>query len=134
MIVEAPFAASAAITALEKAEGMVELKGADPRKIPLVGIVNDRKDIDIKDLVTRFIGEGYTTLKIKLMGDPGSDIKRAKAAQEASAGKTRLRFDANGSYTPKTIIPSTWIRNMPKIRRSKARLLPDTSLLHIFLS
>ena len=70
-------------TSGQKAEGIVELGDAEPRGIPLAGMVNDGPDIDIKDLVTRFIGEGYTTLKVKLMGDPKKDVRRVKAAQEA---------------------------------------------------
>ncbi|HYC49079.1 MAG TPA: enolase C-terminal domain-like protein [Burkholderiales bacterium] len=55
----------------------------------------------LKDEIRRRLGEGYTTMKIKVGGAPvADDVKRVEAALEVVGAGDRLAVDANGAFTP----------------------------------
>jgi L-alanine-DL-glutamate epimerase-like enolase superfamily enzyme len=55
---------------------------------------------DLKDEIRRRLGEGYTTMKIKVGGAPiPEDVERIEAAIDVVGGGSRLAVDANGAFT-----------------------------------
>ncbi|MPN00852.1 L-Ala-D/L-Glu epimerase [bioreactor metagenome] len=57
----------------------------------------------VSDSVTA-IGRGFDILKLKLGGDPRSDLYRLEAVREAVGKKIILRIDANQGWSPKEAI------------------------------
>jgi L-alanine-DL-glutamate epimerase-like enolase superfamily enzyme len=54
----------------------------------------------LQDEIRRRLGEGYTTMKIKVGGAPvPEDLKRIEAALEVLQDGNRLAVDANGAFT-----------------------------------
>ena len=55
----------------------------------------------LQDEIRRRLGEGYTTMKIKVGGAPiPEDVKRIEAAIAVLGKGERLAVDANGAFTP----------------------------------
>ena len=52
----------------------------------------------------RKINEGFRTLKIKVGGDPETDIARIEAISDAIKGRAALRIDANQGWTGKQAV------------------------------
>jgi L-alanine-DL-glutamate epimerase-like enolase superfamily enzyme len=94
-----PFTATAFGTALEMIEGSPLFETAQPRSVPLVGLLDAGEAPAMETETERLLAEGYRTLKLKVGFDPASDAARVKMAQRAVRGRAGIRIDANQGYT-----------------------------------
>ena len=84
-----PFLVTAFRTALE----MPALSLDQEAHVPILGLLQDVKEVDA------LLAQGYRTLKVKVGFDPAQDARIVAAAQEAVAGRARLRIDANQGFS-----------------------------------
>ena len=98
VLADAPFTATAFITAIEMAEGHPLLAIDTPTSVPLLAGINATDPAGIEREVEAAIRAGYRTLKIKVGFDPDKDLERVRFIQRLNAGRARLRIDANQGY------------------------------------
>lgn len=94
----APFTATALTTAIEMAEGHPALQIGEPVRVPLLAGINATSRDGVATEIEAALAAGFGTLKIKVGFDVESDIERVCFIQECSAGRARLRIDANQGY------------------------------------
>lgn len=68
----------------------------------------------------RKINEGFRTLKIKVGGDPETDIARLEAISDAIEGRGTLRIDANQGWTGKQAV---WVARELRKRKIAIELM-----------
>ena len=73
--------------------------GGYRRQIPLVGYVQAKQPEDAAEAATRFVAEGYQTIKVKIGMTPASDLAIVRATREAIGRAVKLRADVNGAWT-----------------------------------
>ena len=98
-LVDAPFTATAFITAIEMAEGHPLLMIDAPASVPLLAGINATDPVGIESEIEGALRDGYRTLKIKVGFDVGHDLERVGLIQRLNAGRARLRIDANQGYS-----------------------------------
>ena len=52
----------------------------------------------IDEEMERWVGQGYTTLKVKVGKDVAADLERVRRIQECARGRVTLRLDANRAF------------------------------------
>jgi L-alanine-DL-glutamate epimerase-like enolase superfamily enzyme len=95
---DAPFTATAFISAVEMAEGHPILDVRQPEMVPLLAGINATDQAGIEREIEVALAKGYTTLKIKVGFDVASDLARVAFIQRCNRGRARLRLDANQGY------------------------------------
>ncbi|MEK7246220.1 MAG: enolase C-terminal domain-like protein, partial [Pseudomonadota bacterium] len=98
-LTDAPFTATAFITAIEMAEGHPLLAIDTPAVVPLLAGINATDPAGIERETETALRDGYRTLKIKVGFDPDKDLDRVRFIQRLNAGRARLRIDANQGYS-----------------------------------
>ena len=98
VLTDAPFTATAFITAIEMAESHPLLAIDAPAAVPLLAGINATDPAGIEREIETALRDGYHTLKIKVGFDVGKDLDRVKFIQRFNAGRARLRIDANQGY------------------------------------
>lgn len=96
---EAPFTATALITAIEMLESHPLLVLATPARVPVLGLVNGTEPQALAAEIEALLAQGFSTLKIKVGFDPEQDAKKVALIQKLNRGRARLRIDANQGYT-----------------------------------
>lgn len=96
---QAPFLATAFMTALEALEGHPLLSTDAPVRVPILGILNEAEPRALTEEIERLLGAGYRTLKVKVGFDVEPDLARVAAIQAQVAGRAQLRLDANQGYS-----------------------------------
>lgn len=97
-LADAPFTATAFITAIEMAEGHPLLAIDAPAAVPLLAGINATDPAGIEREFETALRDGYETLKIKVGFDVDTDLDRVRLIQRLNAGRARLRIDANQGY------------------------------------
>lgn len=95
----APFATTAAVTAIEMLEGHPLLQVSERTRVPLLAIVNASDPARIEAEVESSIAQGYGTLKVKVGFDPDADLQRVALIQRLTGGRARIRLDGNQGYS-----------------------------------
>jgi len=93
-----PVAATAIVTALEMLGEHRALIAEHPVQLDLLTPVGATEPGAVEREVERWIAEGFTTLKVKVGKDVAADLIRVKRIQEQSAGRVKLRLDANRGF------------------------------------
>jgi L-alanine-DL-glutamate epimerase-like enolase superfamily enzyme len=93
-----PFLTTAFRTALEMARSSPALALDAPARVPILGLLQGEDAAQLRAAVERLLALGYRTLKVKVGFDPASDAANVAIAQEAVAGRARLRIDANQGF------------------------------------
>ncbi len=97
---EQPCAATPFLTALEVISGNPLLSPpAEPRLVPLVGILQATEKEEIQREVEEFLSQAYGTIKIKVGFNAEEDTQKIRVAQEIIRGRALIRTDANQGYT-----------------------------------
>jgi L-alanine-DL-glutamate epimerase-like enolase superfamily enzyme len=93
---QAPFTATALITAIEMLEGnpVLEIRQATP--VPILGVVNAKQRMD--EEIETLLAAGFDTLKVKVGFDVEHDLAHVAAIQRTVSGRARIRLDANQGY------------------------------------
>jgi L-Ala-D/L-Glu epimerase len=97
-LADAPFIRTAFVSALEMCEGhrMLEVKAAE--QVPLLAGINATDPPGIEREIETALAQGYGTLKIKAGFDLAADLNRVAFIQRCSAGRAKLRVDANQGF------------------------------------
>ena len=98
-LADAPFTATAFITAIEVAGDHPLLATDTWASVPLLAGINATDQAGIEREVEDALREGYGTLKIKVGFDVGPDLERVSLIQRINAGRARLRIDGNQGYS-----------------------------------
>jgi L-alanine-DL-glutamate epimerase-like enolase superfamily enzyme len=96
---DAPFAATAMMTAIEMAENHPTLQIEQTAHVPLLAGINATDRDGIVDEIEKGIAAGFGTFKIKVGFDIESDLQRVQFIQDCTAGRAQLRIDANQGYS-----------------------------------
>lgn len=95
---DAPFAATAVVTAIEMMEGHPLLTGDKETSVALLAIVNETEGSALEQEIEARLEEGYGTLKVKVGFDPQADLRRVAFIQGRVAGRAQVRLDGNQGY------------------------------------
>lgn len=95
---DAPFTASAFLTALDWLNGHDTLKRSG--RFDLLGTVNGKSsDLDkLEKEVETLLSQGFKTLKVKVGWDPEPDLHQVNSVRKIVAGRAKLRVDGNQGY------------------------------------
>ena len=93
-----PFLTTAFRTAGEMAAGSWRLSLEAPARVPILGLLQGETPQRLHAEVETLLAQGYRTLKVKVGFEPASDARMVAAAQQAVAGRARIRIDANQGY------------------------------------
>ena len=96
---QAPFTATALVSALEMAQGHAILQADSERRAPLLAVVNGTERGAIGEEIEQRLAEGYGTLKVKVGFDLEPDMERLAFIQERVGDRAALRIDANQGYS-----------------------------------
>ncbi len=96
---ESPVAASALICAMEMLEGNSLLDLADDVTLPLLTPFHATDPDTIEEEVEQRLGQGFTTLKVKVGKDWQADLERVGRVRTAAAGRAVIRLDANRGFS-----------------------------------
>lgn len=99
MFERAPFMTTAFVSALDMAQDHPTLRIAAPVRVPILAVINAMDPAGIESEIERHVGAGYGTLKVKVGFDADSDLERVRLIQRLTAGRARLRLDANQGYS-----------------------------------
>jgi L-Ala-D/L-Glu epimerase / N-acetyl-D-glutamate racemase len=99
LVKELPFTVTAFATALEMLEGNAYLSPGREQAVRLLAGINEKEDDAVRGEFDRFYTEGYRTFKIKVGFDVEKDLAHVRCVQKLSAGKAKLRIDANQAYS-----------------------------------
>lgn len=99
LVKELPFTVTAFATALEMLEGNAYLSPGREQAVQLLAGINEKEDDKVRAEFERFYAEGYRTFKIKVGFDLEKDLAHVRRVQKLSAGKAKLRIDANQAYS-----------------------------------
>ena len=94
-----PFTTTAFGTALEMLEGSDYLCIEREHAVPLLAGINATGEDAVREEFERLYAEGYRTFKVKVGFEVGKDLAHLHAVQRLSAGKAKLRIDANQAYS-----------------------------------
>jgi L-alanine-DL-glutamate epimerase-like enolase superfamily enzyme len=94
-----PFTVTAFRTALEMLEGSAYLAPAREHEVRLLAGINSTGEDAVREEFERYYAQGYRTFKLKVGFDVEKDLAHVRTAQRLSAGKARLRIDANQGYS-----------------------------------
>ncbi len=59
---------------------------------------------ELGEVARRRVGEGFTTVKMKVGTDAGTDVARVRAVREAVGADVTIRLDANQGWTPEEAV------------------------------
>ena len=93
-----PVAATAIVTALEMLGEHRVLRSPHPVRHALLTPVGATEPGAVEQEVERWIGQGFTTLKVKVGRDVPADLARVRRIQAQAAGRATLRLDANRGF------------------------------------
>ena len=93
-----PAAASSIVTALEMLGEHRALSVPHAVRHPLLAPMAATEPDAIADEMERWVGRGYTTLKVKVGKDVAADLDRVRRIQECGRGRVTLRLDANRAF------------------------------------
>lgn len=95
---DAPFTASAFLTALDWLNGHESLKRSG--RFELLGTVNGKSSEmnKLEQEVEALLAKGFKTLKVKIGWDPELDLRQVNSVRKIAAGRARLRVDGNQGY------------------------------------
>jgi L-alanine-DL-glutamate epimerase-like enolase superfamily enzyme len=98
-LVEAPFTATALLTAIDMIRSP-ELYAVDQdKKVPILGIMNASTGPEILSECDQLIEQGFRTIKVKVGFDVQKDLKKLEAAQAATSGRALIRIDGNQGFS-----------------------------------
>lgn len=98
-LAEAPFTATALVSAVEMAHGHSVLDTAGGETVPVLAGINATDARGIGSEIELALAAGYETLKIKVGFDIDGDLDRVRFIQRCNAGRAKLRIDANQGYS-----------------------------------
>jgi L-alanine-DL-glutamate epimerase-like enolase superfamily enzyme len=84
--------------------GLPALLGARPRPLRTDVTVSLDAPAVMAEAAAARVADGFDVLKIKLGGDPDSDLRRVVAVHDAAGGRAALRLDANQAWTAKAAL------------------------------
>lgn len=95
---DAPFTASAFLTALDWLDGHDTLKRTG--SFELLGTINGKSDhrAELETEIESLIAQGYKTLKVKVGWDPDDDLRQVSTVRQIMAGRAKMRIDGNQGY------------------------------------
>jgi L-alanine-DL-glutamate epimerase-like enolase superfamily enzyme len=76
------------------------LGGAVREFVPTKWSVSGVEPAHAADIAKWAIAQGFTCMKVKVGGDPATDLARVRAVREAVGSSVRLGVDANGGWPP----------------------------------
>jgi L-alanine-DL-glutamate epimerase-like enolase superfamily enzyme len=94
----APFTATALVTAIEMLEQSPHLRTEQSVAVPLLALIHGQEVNALTPEIDALIADGYTTLKLKVGFDVDADLARVQMIQRLTAGRARIRLDANQGY------------------------------------
>ena len=97
--VESPVAASALICAMEMLEDNPLLHLEEDITLPLLTPFHATLPGAIEEEVEQRLGQGFTTLKVKVGKDWNGDLERVGRVRDAAAGRAVIRLDANRGFS-----------------------------------
>jgi len=98
-LADAPFTATAFITAIEMAERHPILEIEKNETVTLLFGINATEPADIEHEIEAAISRDFGTLKIKVGFDVAADLKRVAFIQRCNTRHAKLRVDANQGYS-----------------------------------
>jgi len=96
---QAPFTATALVSALEMAEGHELLRSDGECRTPLLAVINAKERGAIVEEIEQRLAQGFGTLKVKVGFDLVADMERLAFIQERVGSRAALRIDANQGYS-----------------------------------
>lgn len=96
---QAPFVATAFVTALEMLESHPLLADGAERPVPLLAVVNATEPAAIAAEVATLTEAGYDTLKLKVGFDVARDLAKVRALQQCLDDRARVRLDGNQGFS-----------------------------------
>jgi L-Ala-D/L-Glu epimerase len=95
---ERPFTATAFGTAIEMLEGSDYLRVERATTVPLLAVLNASGEDALREEYGRLFAEGYRTFKVKVGFGLDKDLAHVARVQKLTAGRARIRIDANQGY------------------------------------
>jgi L-Ala-D/L-Glu epimerase len=93
-----PFTATAFGTAIEMLEGSGYLRIERTTPVPLLAVLNASGEDALREEYERLFAEGYRTFKVKVGFGLDKDLAHVARVQKLTAGRARIRIDANQGY------------------------------------
>ena len=93
-----PFLTTAFRSALEMADNDPRLSLDAPTQVPILGLLQGSSGEHMQREADKLVAQGYGTVKVKVGFDPAADAEVVRWAQEAVAGRARIRIDANQGF------------------------------------
>ena len=81
------------------ASGGRALASAPAQTVPVNGLIGASLPEEAGSEARRLVASGYSTLKVKVGGDPDADVARVRAVRAAAGAGVGLRLDANEGWT-----------------------------------
>lgn len=92
------------LTARRRAVSMPVLLGANRHEVPTDVTVSAGGPDALAATAAARVGEGFTTLKLKVGTDAHTDVARVRAVREAVGPEVAIRLDANQGWTPRQAV------------------------------
>lgn len=98
LVPQAPFAATAMLTAFDMLARHPILRVTTEARVPLLVPVSSKIEREICDEVENLLSAGYRTLKVKVGWNVHDDLAKVRAVQKAAQGRATITMDANRGY------------------------------------
>ena len=98
LVPQAPFAATAMLTAIDMLSRHPVLNVTTEARVPLLVPVSSKTDPEIRDEVEQLLNAGYRTLKVKVGWNVDDDLAKVSSVQKAAQGRATITMDANRGY------------------------------------
>ena len=98
-LVQAPFTATALLTAIDMVRSPELYQIDGDIKVPILGILNATAGPEIVSECEQLIKQGFRTIKVKVGFDVQKDLKKVEDAQAAVSGRALIRIDGNQGFS-----------------------------------
>lgn len=98
-LVQAPFTATALLTAIDMVRSPELYQIDGDTNVPILGILNATTGPEIVSECEQLIKQGFRTIKVKVGFDVQNDLKKVEDAQVAISGRALIRIDGNQGFS-----------------------------------
>jgi L-alanine-DL-glutamate epimerase-like enolase superfamily enzyme len=96
---DATFVATAFLTAVDMLRGHTSLRLDREARVPLLALLNAIEPNEIESELAALLAQGFRTVKVKVGLEGVDDLARVTHIQRFTAGRARIRIDANQAFS-----------------------------------